>query len=127
MNVVSHGIDIVEVARIARLLADHPHRFRERVFTLSELEYSSASKREVEHLAARFAAKEAAFKALGTGLAHGMTWQDIEVCRAPSGEPSITLHGAAQHVAAARGIVRMLLSMSHTHSAAVASVIALRE
>lgn len=124
MHVVSHGVDLVEVARIAEMLAQHPGRFRERVFTPAELEYAAAGRREAEHLAARFAAKEAAFKALGTGLSQGLSWTDVEVLRSPSGEPTLALHGRAAQIAAQKGIARMILSLSHTDTMAMASVIA---
>ena len=90
MHIVGHGIDLVEVSRIAELLERHGERFLERCFTAAERGYSDASvKRREEHLAARFAAKEAVLKALGTGWRDGIAWTDIEVVRRPSGQPLV--------------------------------------
>lgn len=125
MILVGHGIDLVEVARIARLLADHPERFRERCFTPAEQAYAKSSARETEHLAARFAAKEAALKALGTGLRHGIAWTDIEVVNDASGRPTLTLTGEAANTAARLGIRSWAVSLSHTDTMAIASVLAL--
>lgn len=124
MRIVGHGIDLVEIARIAEVLGRHEERFLERVFTPSEQAYRADSRRRTEHLAARFAAKEAAMKALGTGLASGITWTDIEVAGGPSGSPVLRLHGRAAEVAAGLGITSWHLSLSHTDSHAIASVIA---
>ena len=119
------GTDLVEVARIADLLSRHEARFRERVFTPAELEYADANpKRTAEHLAARFAAKEAAMKALGTGLTHGIHWTDLEVVRDTSGAPTLGLHNAAADVAARAGITATAISLSHTERYATATVIA---
>ncbi len=125
MQVIGHGVDIVEVARIAAMLEDHPDRFLERVFTHAERAYADANpRRRTEHLAARFAAKEAALKALGTGWAEGVSWTEAEVVREASGRPSLVVHGAFAALARARGISRFWLSMSHTETHAIASVIA---
>lgn len=125
MQVIGHGVDIVEVARIASMLEDHADRFLERVFTPSERAYADANpRRRNEHLAARFAAKEAAFKALGTGWAEGISWTEAEVIRDLSGKPSLAAHGAFAAIARSRGIARFWLSMSHTETHAIASVIA---
>jgi holo-[acyl-carrier protein] synthase len=116
------------VERIARMLDTHPERFRDRVFTPGEIAYCEASrKRSAEHFAARFAAKEAVLKALGTGWRDGIAWTDIEVRRNPAGAPSIWLSGEARRLAEARGITCWLLSISHTSSLAQASVIATGE
>jgi holo-[acyl-carrier protein] synthase len=126
MNAVAHGIDIVDVARIARLVSEHGDRFFERCFTQTERDYAnSGGRRRDEHLAARFAAKEAVLKALGTGLREGIAWTDIEVTRAATGEPGIELHGQAAAAATRRGIDRWLISLSHTNGIAMASVIGL--
>lgn len=124
MRIVGHGIDLVENARIAAVLADHEERFLERVFTLAEQAYRADSRRRTEHLAARFAAKEAAMKALGTGLASGITWTEVEVQSGPTGAPTLRLHGRAAEVAAGLGITTWHLSLSHTDTHAMASVIA---
>lgn len=124
MAIVGHGVDIVEIARIARMLDDHPERFLERCFTESEREYGVGTRRHHEHLAARFAAKEAAMKALGTGLDQGVSWTDIEVVRMSSGEPGLNVTGKAGELAGLKGVVRWWVSLSHTESHAIASVIA---
>ena len=119
------GTDLVAVARIADLASRHADRFRERVFTRAELAYADANpKRTDEHLAARFAAKEAARKALGTGLTRGSHWTDIEGTRHASGQPELVLHNRAHAVADELGITGTALSLSHTAEYASATVIA---
>jgi len=114
MHVLAHGIDLVETARIARMLADHPERFAEKCFTAAERAYCDRNTaRRAEHYAARFAAKEAVLKALGTGWAGGIAWTDIEVVRSETGEPSIVVTGEAARIAKARGINRWLVSLTH--------------
>ncbi len=123
--ILGHGVDLVENARIARLLDDHGERFAERVFTESERAYADAGdRRRVERYAARFAAKEAAFKALGTGWRSGLSWQDIEVERNPLGQPTLVLRGGCAGRAASMGVTGWLVSLSHTDTHAIASVIA---
>lgn len=125
MSVIAHGVDLVEVSRVAQIRARHAERFLARVFTAEERDYALASRRADERLAARFAAKEAVMKALGTGLAEGIRWTDVEVTRDNSGRPGIALHGRAATIASARGIDRWLLSLSHVRTIAMASAIAL--
>ena len=122
--IIGHGVDMVETARIERLLGDHPERFLERVFTPGEQRDSQSSKRQHEHLAARFAAKEAALKALGTGWSQGIGWTDIEVVRAENGKPTLRVSGRAAQIAEGMGIARWHVSLSHTAETAIASVIA---
>ncbi|MEM1011125.1 MAG: holo-ACP synthase [Planctomycetota bacterium] len=125
-KVLGHGIDLVEVEAIASLLERHAERFCERCFTPDEVAYCRRSqKRAAEHFAVRFAAKEAVFKALGTGRRHGMAWTDVAVHRLPTGEPKIVLTGVAAEFAAERGIASWSVSLSHTHRTAAASVVAL--
>jgi len=128
-RVIAHGVDLVEIARIERSLAEHGERFVERCFTKAEADYCRSVRppRDVERFAARFAAKEAALKALGTGWADGIAWTDVEVVLAPSGAPSIRLAGKAQILAHELGITEMLVSLSHTSTSAMASVIAVGE
>lgn len=127
MPMIGHGIDIVEVKRIRQLIDRHGDRFLARCFTEQEVAYARRRpKRLAEHLAARFAAKEAVLKVLGTGLRHGIGWCDIEVVRQPSGEPTLCLHGTAAEIAENRGIERWLISLSHVSSHATASAIGLR-
>ncbi len=125
MHVVGHGADLVEVERIGAMLDEHGQRFLDRCFTPAEQAYKADSRRRVEHLAARFAAKEAVLKALGTGLTGGIAWTDIEVVNAPSGAPRIALRGAAADAAATLGATSWVVSLSHTETHALASVIAL--
>jgi holo-[acyl-carrier protein] synthase len=124
MGIVGHGIDLVETARIAELIDRHGERFLERVFTSGEREGAGRGPSRVEHLAARFAAKEAVAKALGTGIAGGVHWTDIEVEIRPGGQPSIRLHGGAARAAESRGARGWHLSLTHTRTHAMASAIA---
>ena len=126
MNVLGHGIDLVEIARIERMLADHPERFVDRCFDPVESEYADGAEAvRCERLAARFAAKEAVLKALGTGLRSGMEWTDIVVVQDELGAPSIRLGGRVAEVAASKGIEAWQLSLSHAGGFAMASVLAL--
>jgi holo-[acyl-carrier protein] synthase len=125
-SILGHGVDIVEIDRIARALADHPQRFPERIFTFTERAYCDlAPRRRAERYAARFAVKEAVLKALGTGWTEGIAWTDLEVLRLASGEPRLLVTGRAAEVAASRGIGRWLVSMSHSGTHAIGSAIAL--
>ncbi len=124
MSIVGHGIDLVEVSRIRAMLDEHGQRFLDRCFTPAEQSHKAESRRRIEHLAARFAAKEAVLKALGTGLTGGIAWTDIEVLTAPSGAPKLTLHASAEAAAARLGATAWVLSLTHTDSLAMASVIA---
>ena len=121
--IVGTGVDITEVRRVAEALERFGERFLRRVFTPLEVEYCSSKRNKVERLAARFAAKEAALKALGTGLRHGITWQQVEVSRQPGGRPTITFSGVAAQYAARLAVKHVSLSMSHTAEHAIAMVI----
>jgi holo-[acyl-carrier protein] synthase len=123
MNVIAHGIDMVETRRLAESIDRHGQRFLHRVFTPTEREYCLGRKREIEHLAGRFAAKEAVMKLLGTGWQRGIGWQDIEVVNRPSGQPVVHLHGKCRQLADQMGLARILVSISHVESHAIASVI----
>ncbi len=123
--VLGHGIDVVEIPRLAELLKRHGERFVQRVFTPVEREYCRGKKRELEHLAGRFAAKEAVLKVLGTGWAGKISWQDVEVTNAPGGQPQVALTGESAAVAERMGIRRILISISHTGDWAAASAIGL--
>ncbi len=124
MRIIGHGVDLVEVSRIARLASEHGERFFERCFSPKELAYARSSARRDEHLAARFAAKEAVLKALGTGWSAGIGWTDVEVERDEAGRPSIRLHARASELAYAMGVSSWLLSLSHTSEHAIASAVA---
>jgi holo-[acyl-carrier protein] synthase len=122
--IVSVGIDIIEVARVRAVLERTP-RFVERVFTHDERAYCDARGANVsaQHYAARFAAKEAAFKALGTGWSGGLAWHDAEVVSQDSGAPALVLHGYALELFRHLGATRAHLSLTHTNEHAVAQVI----
>ncbi len=124
---IAHGIDLVEVSRIAEIRARHADRFLTRVFTAQERAYALESRNADERLAARFAAKEAVMKALATGLAGGINWTDVEVTRDNAGPPSIALHNRAADIARDRGIHTWLISLTHTKTLAMASVIGLSQ
>src|SRR6478752_1145281 len=121
--IVGTGIDIAEVPRIAQALARHGERFLHRVFTEGEMRYCDSKANRVERYAARFAAKEAAMKALGTGWNHGVRWRDCEVVRMPGGRPTMHFHGVAGEFAAKLGVKNAALSISHTEDQAIAQVI----
>jgi holo-[acyl-carrier protein] synthase len=118
------GIDAVKVQRVQRLLGDHPDGAAE-IFTDRELAYCSSRRRSADHLAARFAAKEAVFKAFGTGLARRMRMTEVEVVNDPSGRPRIELDGAAAEFAERRGLADLDVSMSHTDGLAIAHAVSL--
>ncbi len=113
------GVDVVAVARVAAMLARHGQRFTRRCFRPGEIRRAG----DAEHVAGVLAAKEAAFKALGTGWSGGVGWHSVEVTRTATGEPALRLHGAAAAHAAARGGRRMHLSISHAAGVAVAVVV----
>jgi holo-[acyl-carrier protein] synthase len=122
---VGLGIDHCEVERIRSAIRKHGRRFLERVFTPGERAYCDAFRRDPEtHYAARFAAKEAAAKALGSGIAMGVNWREIEVTRAPGAPPEISIYGKARRRAERLGIGRFLLTITHTDDLASAVVIA---
>jgi holo-[acyl-carrier protein] synthase len=121
--IVGTGIDIAEVARIRQSIERFGQRFLERIFTAGEIRYCDSKANRFERYAARFAAKEAAMKALGTGWNHGVRWQDCEVARPPGGRPTIQFHGKAAEFAAKLGANRAALSLSHTREQAIAHVI----
>jgi holo-[acyl-carrier protein] synthase len=126
MSIIGHGIDLVEIARIRRLHEEHGKHFLDRVFTQAEQKYCADNpKRYFEHLAGRFAAKEAVLKVLGTGWRGGIAWTDIEVTRNPSGQPGIALTGECARIAENLGIKAWLVSLSHIETHATASAIGL--
>ncbi|HVA01246.1 MAG TPA: holo-ACP synthase [Terriglobia bacterium] len=120
---VGTGIDIAETQRIEQALERHGERFSQRIFTPSEIAYCERFKNKAERYAARFAAKEAAFKALGTGWANGMRWLDIEIGHQPSGKPELLLSGRARELADQLGVTRAVVSISHANRYVVAQVI----
>ncbi len=124
MPVHAHGIDIVDCDRLAEIVARHGQRFLQRVFTPLELQYCMGRKRETEHLAGRFAAKEAVLKLLGTGWRGGIRLTDIEVRNDPAGRPMVRLTGKCREIADSMGLANIFVSISHVRTHAVASAIA---
>jgi holo-[acyl-carrier protein] synthase len=122
-TVVGIGVDIEEIERVARVFSTA--RALARVFTAHEIAYCQAKRNRFQHFAARFAAKEALFKALGTGLSGGLRWTDAEVRNEPSGKPYLTLSGAAKDLADQLGVQTILVSLSHSRQCAVAQVLLL--
>ena len=124
MRVVGIGVDATEIERVTKLYERHPETFLARVFTPGEQEYcKSRVKGFGESLAARWAAKEAVMKALGTGWNDGVKWTDIEVRSLPSGKPELIVHGGAKKIADALGIVDWRLSLTHSKTLAIAFVV----
>lgn len=121
--IVGTGIDITEVPRIQRTLDRYGDRFLKRVFTAEEIRYCTGKPNAAERLAARFAAKEAGMKAIGTGWRGGVTWKDVEVVRFPGQRPQLRYHGRAAQIAFALGCNKTHLSLSHTGEQAIAHVI----
>jgi holo-[acyl-carrier protein] synthase len=121
--IVGSGIDLIEIKRIAHSVDRFRARFLNRIYTPAEQAYCLRKQAAAESLAARFAAKEAAAKALGTGISKGVNWLEIEVTREPGGRPCVQFHGRAAEMAARLGVVRSALSLTHTADLAMASVI----
>jgi holo-[acyl-carrier protein] synthase len=124
MRIFGHGIDVVEISRIERMIDDHSDRFLERCFTPEEKFHGEGGRRYAEHIAARFAAKEAAMKALGTGLVGGIAWTDFSIHTEPTGKPKLIVGGEAAKLAWHHGVHEWHVSLSHTETVAMASVIA---
>jgi len=122
--VIGIGVDIVEVSRIERLIQRHGNRFLRRVFTERERDYCSRSAHPEQRYAARFAAKEAALKALGVGWQMGAQFTDVDVFNEELGAPRIALAGRALEISRQKGIQRMLVSISHDRNYAIAQVVA---
>ena len=122
--VVGIGIDVVEIARIRRLMERWEDRFLQRVFTEAEIAYALRRHDPAQHLAARFAAKEATLKALGTGLSMGVRWREMEVRRGRGQPPRLSLSGRTAELGEARGVRRLHVSLSHDAGLAVAQVLA---
>lgn len=120
--VMGLGVDIVEVQRITSAL-EHAETMVQRVFTPEEIRYCTARKNKFQHFAGRFAAKEAALKALGTGWQEGIRWKDVEITADPRGKPEVTFHGKAKEFYERSGARRALLSITHAQDYAVAVVV----
>jgi len=122
--IVGLGTDIVEIDRIASMIERHGASFLDRVFTPAERAYCEPKKHAAQHYAGRWAAKEAAMKALGTGFVPGVGWQDFEVLPEESGAPKLTLSGGAAEKARSLGIDQILVTMSHCKAYATATAVA---
>lgn len=125
MEIVAHGIDLVDCPRIAKMVKDHGERFIERVFTAAEQTYADANKDSIEKLAGRFAAKEAVLKLMGTGWKGKIAWTDIEVVNNQAGQPEVNLTGEVKKIADRLGIKNISVSITHTANFAIASAVAL--
>jgi holo-[acyl-carrier protein] synthase len=121
--IVGSGVDLCEVVRIKDAIERHGQRFLERVYTEREIAYAQQKANLYERYAARFAAKEAGMKALGTGWHGGVKWRDFEVTNLPSGRPSLQFHGKAAEYAVRLGVENISLSLTHTSVQAMALVI----
>ena len=121
--IVGTGIDLTEIGRIQHSMERYGQRFLDHVYTASEQAYCLRRRKAAESFAARFAAKEAGAKALGTGISQGVSWLEIEVVRPPRSRPTLCFHGRAAEIAARLGATRAALSITHTAALAMASVV----
>jgi holo-[acyl-carrier protein] synthase len=121
--IVGMGIDVAEVPRIRTVIDTQRDRFLRRVYTLDEVAYCEQFKNKYERYAGRFAAKEAAMKALGTGWSHGVRWVDVEIVRQRGGRPTVALKGEAKKIADRMGVKNIAVSITHTAEQAFAQVI----
>lgn len=125
-TIIGLGFDATDIPRVRRMVDEYGDRFLQRVFTAGELAYCTRRRDPAPHLAGRFAAKEAAMKALGTGHTHGVIWKDVEVVRR-GGPPTLVLHGGAARRAAAMRVTSSLLTITHSEALAMAQVLLLAE
>jgi len=125
MEIIAHGIDLVDCPRIEEMVKQHGERFVNRIFTAAEQAYAEANKDRIEKLAGRFAAKEAVLKLMGTGWRGKIAWTDIEVINNPAGQPEVTLGGEVKKLAEKLGIKHISVSITHTANFAIASAVAL--
>ncbi len=127
MEIIAHGIDLVDFPRIEQMIERHGPRFVDRVFTAAEQTYARGHRNSVEKYAGRFAAKEAVLKLLGTGWRGKIAWTDIEVTNNAAGQPEVRLSGEVKEIAAHLKIAHVSLSITHTANFAIASAVALVE
>jgi holo-[acyl-carrier protein] synthase len=125
MEIISHGIDLVDFPRIEDMVNRHGERFLDRVFTSSEQAYAKANKNNIEKLAGRFAAKEAILKLVGTGWRGKIAWTDIEIINSQTGQPKVNLSGEVKKIADSLGISQISVSITHTANFAIASAVAI--
>jgi holo-[acyl-carrier protein] synthase len=121
--IVGTGVDLAEVPRIKASIERYGEKFIRRIYTAAEIAYVERKANKFERYAARFAAKEAGMKAIGTGWRRGVTWKDFEVANLPSGKPTLRFHGVAARFAAALGVKNVSLSITHTAELGMAHVI----
>jgi holo-[acyl-carrier protein] synthase len=127
MEIIAHGIDLVDFPRIEEMINRHGERFLNRVFTAAERAYAAANKNGTEKLVGRFAAKEAVLKLMGTGWRGKIAWTDIEVINNSAGQPEVTLTGEVEKIADKLGIKHISISITHTANFAIASAVALSQ
>jgi len=127
MEIIAHGIDLVDCPRIEQMIQRHGERFIKRVFTVGEQAYARKNKNELEKLAGRFAAKEAILKLMGTGWRGKIAWTDIEVINNAAGQPEVTLSGEVEKIADKLGVKHISISITHTANFAIASAVALAQ
>ena len=127
MQILAHGIDLVDCPRIEEMISRHSERFIDRVFTKAEQAYAEANRNKIEKLAGRFAAKEAVLKLMGTGWRGKIAWTDIEIKNDEMGRPEVTLGGQVKEIAEKLGIEHISISITHTANFAIASAVALAE
>lgn len=121
--IVGTGVDLAEVPRIRASIERFGDRFIQRIYTAAEIAYVERKANRYERYAARFAAKEAGMKAIGTGWRRGVRWKDFEVTNLPSGKPTLRFHGVAAQFAAQLGVNNVALSLTHTAELGMAHVI----
>lgn len=121
--IVGTGVDLAEVGRIRASIEKFGTKFVDRIYTPAEIAYVERKANRFERYAARFAAKEAGMKAIGTGWRHGVRWQDFEVANLPSGKPTLRFHGVAAKFAEKLGVRHVALSITHTSELGMAHVI----
>ena len=121
--ILGTGVDLAEVSRVKASIERYGEKFIRRVYTPAEIAYVERKANKYQRYAARFAAKEAGMKAIGTGWRRGVTWQDFEVANLPSGKPTLLLHGVAADFAGKLGVKNISLSITHTAELGMAHVI----
>ena len=127
MEIIAHGIDLVDFPRIEEMVNRHGERFVDRIFTKAEQAYAESQKNTIEKLAGRFAAKEAILKLIGTGWRGKIAWTDIEIINNSAGQPEVTLRKEVEKIANKIGITHVSLSITHTANFAIASAVALAQ
>ena len=127
MEIIAHGIDLVDCPRIEQMMQRHGERFLKRVFTPAEQIYADKSRNKVEKLAGRFAAKEAILKLMGTGWRGKIAWTDIEIINNAAGQPEVSLCGEVKKIADGLRIGHISVSITHTANFAIASAVALTQ